>query len=372
MHGLYLNAGPSTEGDLAIVQADFAFIYRTVERMEARIAAPHEDQLLSYHCIAFEPWVRLDDEGEGYRKPKQLIQHILQNVSRSDRPEWIKAFSRRLRDTYASAFQMLEARDAGMCDPLGDLTVLQRLAPFWPLLLKCWKYDSNPEHSAFATAVNGMRALSFRSLIAGKRSDTGDADLRNQARDFVGVFSALNTRLSEMATWWSIPESFARNLDAPNFYDFGRVATYLLWKYENYLRSRTGKQSPRLEWATVAAPLKPAVRYAKDHIEPKDQANPTLSRMTKWHPEDKEERPFRDVYLHRLGNLVLDTIAMGAANGNAPFVERVPRYLESALVSQTELVTRFANREQDGAYMWDEAAIRKRHDLLVNFAKTQL
>ncbi len=372
MHGLFLNAGPNTEFDLGFVQRDFAEIYRAVEAMEGLIGSPDEDQLLSYHCIAFEPWILLDDQSAGFQKPKQLVQRILRCVDRNAKPDWIKDFSHRLRDSYVSVLHMLEARDGGRCEPLGDLTVLQRLAPFWPLLLKCWKADTTEKRSDFAAAVQAMRTFSFRSLVAGKRSDAGDAELRNQARDFSNDFAALAARIKEMTTWWSIPDAFARNINASDFYEAGRVATYVLWRYENYLRSRIGKQAPGLVWQDVAAPARPAVRFAKDHIEPQDQNNPNLARLVKWDPTDAEERPFNDVYLHRLGNLVLDTIAMGSANGNAQFKERIPRYLESSIVSQTEVVTRFASKDETGRSVWDEAAIRRRHEVVIAFAQDHL
>jgi hypothetical protein len=217
-----------------------------------------------------------------------------------------------------------------------------------------------------------MRTFAFRAIVAGKRSDAGDADLRIQAREFSGDFATLTARLNEMATWWSIPASFAFNLDAEDFYSYGPIATYILWKYENFLRSQRGRQSAALGWRTAAAPANHAVMFAKDHIEPKDEANPNLSRSVKWDLADAQVRPFREVFLHRLGNLVLDNISKGSAKGRGDFASRIPHYRRSDLLSQGEIIDRFASEDSTGSLVWDEAAIRKRHASLVEFVKAQM
>jgi hypothetical protein len=108
------------------------------------------------------------------------------------------------------------------------------------------------------------------------------------------------------------------------------------------------------------------VRYERDHIEPKNPANQNLSRLVKWDAKDEEERPFEEVCLHRLGNLVLDTVSKGAAKGSRDFASRIPYYTGSGLLSQGELVSRFASQDRD----WDVAAIRRRHEALMDFAMT--
>ena len=41
----------------------------------------HEDELLSDHRIAFERWITLEDESEGWQKPKQLVRRLLDEVA---------------------------------------------------------------------------------------------------------------------------------------------------------------------------------------------------------------------------------------------------------------------------------------------------
>jgi hypothetical protein len=139
-------------------------------------------------------------------------------------------------------------------------------------------------------------------------------------------------------------------------------------------RHSTGSKFLRLTWESVAAPERDAERWAKDHIEPKAESNPQLARLTKWEPDNDVEIPrkFSDIYLNRLGNLVLDNTSLGAAKGSKPFVDRIENYKSSGLRSQKEIVDRFANRDVGDNYTWDERAIRARHKALMQFAMEKM
>jgi hypothetical protein len=125
----------------------------------------------------------------------------------------------------------------------------------------------------------------------------------------------------------------------------------------------------RLSWTTLVSPERHATRYERDHIEPQNPANPNLKRLVKWDQTDDEARPFEEVCLHRLGNLVLDTYLVGSGG----FTSRIPHYTSrSALLSQGELVSHFATKDSTCNLVWDVAAIRRRHEVLVAFAMNQL
>src|SRR3954469_25941937 len=127
MRGIYIHAVEDTEADLNIVQEDFASIYRSAEKIEGQPAAPNEDDLLAYHCIAFERWLTLGDGVDGWQRPKELVRRILATDARQDartKTFWIRDFSRRLQDSFGYALQILDARDK--CTPLGDLAALGR------------------------------------------------------------------------------------------------------------------------------------------------------------------------------------------------------------------------------------------------------
>jgi hypothetical protein len=373
MYGLYLHAGPSIATDLPIVQENFSAIYRAAEKMEGLYDTRDEDQLLADHCIAFEEH-RTIDGADGWTQPKQLVRQLVEEVPADAKSAWIKDFSRRLRDSFEFALQIMEARDRESSIPLGELTALGRTAAFWPLLLKCWKLDKKSGRPEFDRVVQGMESFAFRSILGGKRSDRGNSDLRRRANTFSGNFEELIAGLNEMREDGGILENFGSNLNSEHFFDYwGGTVTYLLWRYENYLRTRQGQQMPRFSWITLVSPERQAVRYERDHIEPQNPKNPNLDRLVKWDEAEDEARPFREVCLHRLGNLVLDTVAAGSSKGSGDFTSRIQHYTSrSALLSQGELVSHFASKDSTGNLVWDVAAIRKRHEVLVAFAMTQI
>lgn len=372
MYGLYLDAGPKIGTDLPIVQENFSVIYRAAEKMEGLYGARSEDELLTDHCIAFEER-RTINGSDGWYQPKQLIRRILQDTLSVEKTAWIKRFSHRLRDSFEFALQIMEARDSEASIELGELTALGRTAPFWPLLLKCWKLDKKPGRSDFNRVVRTMESFVFRAILGGKRSDRGSSELRRWASDFSGDFEVLVAGLDEMRNAGGIIENFDSNLNSEHLFEWwGSTITYLLWRYENYLRTRQGLQMPRLSWKTIVSPERPAVKYERDHIEPKDPANPNLSRLVKWEVADDETRPFAEVCLHRLGNLVLDTFSAGSSKGSGDFASRIAHYTRSALLSQGEIVSVFATKGAEDILVWDVAAIRKRQEVLVAFAVKNL
>jgi hypothetical protein len=369
MHGIYLAPTETAEQDLTVVQSDFAAIYRHAEILDARFDSPDEDQLLSYHCASYEDWIQIQND-EGWRRPKELIKVLLSRVPSDQRVQWIKNFSQRLARSFATAIQITSARDNGGIPSLGELTALRRTASFWPILLKLWPYDRASDSQNFSASVALMATFAFRSAVAGKRADTGEPELRRLARDFAGDFQELRQTLAAMQTKWNIPKSYEQGLESQEFFEYGGLATYLLWKYENHLRNQQGRRTTQLSWQALMLPSSAAVRYAKDHIEPRDPNNPVLQRLVTW-PGEEEPRPFAEVCLNRLGNLVLDTISTGAAKSNRPFVERIAHYTANTqFLSQGEIVSSFARRGQDGALHWDESCIVARQAKLVSFAQT--
>lgn len=374
MHGLYLHGGENTENDLHYVQSQFARLYRTAEAIEGEILAPGEDQVLGYHCAAYLPHIMLNGE-DGWRKPKELIRHILASpneLAEGGPAGFIKSFSAQLADSYGDTLKILRSRvDAG---PIASLFVLGRTAIFWPLLLKAWRLSQPATPQDFNRAVQAMERFASASSLAGVRADTGESRLRSIANRFSGDFTGLISEIQKMRSDWNIPARLATALDDAGFYHGGRTARYVLWKYENHLRSQPGSREQLLSWKELVQNTSTAEQYGLDHIFAQEGDEIVLNAPTRWDPKNVDEiaRPFRENFLHRLGNLVLDTRSTGASKGKKPFKERAENYSRSTFVSQKEIVTRFASKSSDGIPDWDEQAIRTRHAVLRSFALTHL
>ena len=374
MHGLYLHGGENTENDLHYVQSQFARLYRTAEAIEGEVLAPSEDQLLGYHCAAYLPHIMLNDE-EGWRKPKELIRHILASPAHLGAygpTDFIRRFSDQLADSYGDALKVLQARVGAA--PVAGLFVLGRTAIFWPVLLKAWRLGQPSMPHDFDRVARAMERFASVSSLAGVRADTGESKLRGIANRFSGDFAELIAEIDRMRTDWNIPARLATALDDPDFYHGGRTARYVLWKYENHLRSQPGSREQLLSWKELVQDKSTPEQYGLDHILAQEGDEIVLNALTRWNPKSADEiaRPFREIFLHRLGNLVLDTRSTGASKGTKHFRDRADNYSRSTFVSQKEIVTKFASKLPDGSLDWDEQAIRTRHSVMRSFALTQL
>src|SRR6185503_13121309 len=155
-----------------------------------------------------------------WRHPKILAKsRVRRLVTAGDRAavvNWIDHFALRLKETYDAVRKLLTVRDRS--PELAELFVVDRMAPFWPLLIKACRFDSpNGEHLARTARL--METFAFRAYgIAGKRSDTGVSQLNTAARDFNGDFAELCTMLTEMCHWWDIDRLFRQNLSSESFY----------------------------------------------------------------------------------------------------------------------------------------------------------
>ncbi|KKB08816.1 DUF262 domain-containing protein [Devosia chinhatensis] len=374
MHGLYLHSDENTENNLRYVQQQFARLYRTAEAIEGEPLAPGEDQLLGYYCAAYLPPVFFGDE-EGWRKPKELVRHLLQTpkyLKNGDRSELIKRFSAELADAFGDALQILRSR-AG-ANPVASLSVLGRTAIFWPLLIKTWRHSQLHRPSEFSRVTAEMERFASASSLAGVRADTGESAVRRLANEFSGNLDAVIAELVAMRAKHRIPDRVLATIDDREFYQLGRTARYVLWKYENHLRSLPGCREQLLSWKELVQSSNTAEQYGVDHITPQDSSDAMLDAMTRWDPTslDEVEGPFRDVFLHRLGNLVLDTRSTGAAKGKKSFSDRVANYSKSTFVSQNELLTKYASKSVDGDLLWDADSIRTRHKDLKQFITQHL
>lgn len=372
MHRLYLHSGPNADADLDIVQHAFGRIYLAAERFEAEPLSPGSDAVLSYHCAAFLRWSEYGVDKELWRQPKELVRESVKSMPARDVPSWIKNTAYALAGSFEAVYDILRERDN--LDRLGGLFAVGRVAIFWPLLLKTWSVRHSNVRG-FASAVGEMERLAWRMDVANLRSDTFESALRREAVSFSDDFDSLIGVLCELETWHRIRERLAANIDQDNFYSEGRTCRYLLWRYENHLLSQRGKQEKGLSWREAAGvESSAAIQLTLDHIQPQNSVASVLEKLVVWNPSDpaEEPRPFKQCFLNRLGNIVLDTRSTGAAKSDKNFNDRVSHYRDSRLLQEHELVEVYAETEDHHTYLWTEESIRRRHQVLKDFVKVHL
>lgn len=358
MHCIYLHSPSSADDRLSALQTQFSKIFRTVEAFAEWNRTPDEDQLLANHCAAFLKWSEKE-----YNNPKHLVKATIKAMNGTGVIAWIEDFVGALVESYKTIKDLFDRRDELL--EFSELLLLGRMAPFWPLILKTWRYDKTQEKRRFRKTCRLLEVFTFRGYaVANLRADTSLYAFLSEARDFDGDFEGLFNRLSGMSYWHNLEDRFIVGLDNSNFYDEEESdARYLLWRYENHLRDQPGKIHPLLSWKDFVEPRNYAAKFSSEHIAA--EHNPIAETIVTWNEGDP--LPFRAVALNRLGNLVIDSVSPNASKGKKDFAGKLKRLSENSIyLSQGELIIFLKNPDE---LVWDVEAIRARHKHLMDFAR---
>ncbi len=360
MHSVYLHSPARADEKLAALQTQFSKIFRIIESFDDLERTPDEDQLLANHCTAYLKWT----EKEECYNPKRLVKSTIKSLNGAEVVPWIEEFVSSLVQSYQSIKSMFDSRDN--LQQFSELLLLGRMGSYWPIILKTWWYDHSDEHKDFLTTCRLLEVFTFRGYaISNLRSDTSLYKFYSLARDFSNDFPSLFNELCEMSHYHNMDSRFVTGLESADFYqNEGSDALYLLWRYENSLRSKSGQQQSLLSWRDFVDPRNYAAKFSVEHIAARESqiANQDVA----WDKDD--EQPFHKVALNRLGNLVIDSISSNASKGNKDFIGKQDSLSKKSIyLSQGELIDFLQDSDK---LLWDVESIRKRHQHLVKFAET--
>ncbi|PSJ23044.1 hypothetical protein CVH10_03910 [Halomonas sp. ND22Bw] len=356
MYKTYLAAGDDAGIYLKSVQERFTDVFRDLEMFDGKL---DEDAVLQYHCIAFESW----REKEDYQQPVSYVRKILNPLIRKGEKvealEFIDRFSRELKESFRVMRELLRSE----LSQYRDLVCLERLGNFNPLLLKTYKYDESKGKSKFGSVCKLLEIFSFRVFaLQQNRSNTGQARLFAMARDFSGKFEPLCDKLVELVERFSSKKKFKEHLQYADFYQFmsSRDLSYLMWKYENYLR---GNEQPicanmsEEEYRNSGS----RTRLTVEHIASQNPKGCGIVKEESVMPEIDSE--FVEHYMHRLGNLTFDPASANSSKGNNGIEVKSLRYFSKAPYKIQNELEVFLN---DGK--WDEESIDAREGKIVKFS----
>jgi hypothetical protein len=361
MHCIYLHSPEQADDRLGAIQTQFSKIFRTIERLAELNRTPEEDQLLANHCVAYLRWSEKE-----YNNPKQLVKATIKAKSGAEVVAWIETFVSDLVESYRTIEALFLKRDS--LPEFSELLVLNRMGSFWPLILKTWRYDTSESKAAFLKTCRLLEVFTFRGYaVANLRADTNLSPLQIAARDFDGDFGMLHNHLTGLCRGHDLDNRFHAGLDNPYFYQSeGKDAHYLLWRYENHLRTQPGCSHPLLSWRDFVEPRTYASKFSVEHIAA--QSNDIADSEVKW-VETEEPKPFAEVAMNRLGNLVIDTIGANSSKGAKDFTDKLKSLSErSIFLSQGELINFVKDRNLP---VWDVEAVHARHKQLVSFARKE-
>ncbi len=353
MYKTYLAAPDDTERHLDLIQQRFADIFRELELFDGKL---DEDNVLQYHCIAFERW----SNKEHYQQPMDFVRGILNPLinagKKQDALTFIDRFSRELKESFRMMRELLNSEWTNY----RDLTCLDRIGNFYPLLLKSYKYDDTPQKQKFSVVCRFLEIFSFRVFaVQQNRSNTGQTRLYILAREFSGKFDPLYDKLIALIEDLSPRKRFKELLGYTDLYHWmnSRDLCYLMWKYENHLRAteqpicanmsenefRNSGNKTRLTVEHIAS-------QTPNGIVQDTSILPTI------------DGDFIEHHLHRLGNLTFDPASANSSKGNSDIAIKQSKYFSRAPYKTQNELNDFLKSNK-----WESASILEREQKIIDF-----
>jgi uncharacterized protein with ParB-like and HNH nuclease domain len=357
MHKIYLSQKKPFEL-LESIHARFSEIYRILEEIAYKIG---EDSVLQYHFIAHLDW-SYSRASKDYQKYVPKLKEKINNLVKSDNPEvtsnFIDEYSRELEESFNVIKEILKDKN----QKVRNLFILERLAFFYPLMIKCYKYDKSSDKSEYYKIIRLLEIFSFRVYSIGRKpSNTGETKLYSIARDFCGDFSELRQTLKDTIIEYVGDKDFEKGLSDSNFYNsFSKLAIrYLFWNYENHLRRNEQPIAAEMSEQEFSS-QDPKTKLTIEHIA---SQNPKVSTPELKMPELDED--FTDNFLHCIGNLTFDPNSANASKGNKDVEIKNPKYFVKAPFKIQNELDGFI---EDGK--WNRGSIKKRAEKIIGFAMT--
>ncbi len=355
MHKIYLTKEKPVEV-LNLIQDRFSEIYRILEEIDYK---ENEDSILQYHFISHFTWSysqKTKDYQIYMEKIKRKINDMLKSGEGSNIPTFIDTYSRELKETFGVVKNILRDKNSF----LRDMFLLERMALFYPLIIKCYKYDKAEDKKEYYDIIKLLEIFSFRVYGIGRKpSYTGRDWLYSLARDFNGDFNKLKFDLRVQILDYVGDKSFKEKLSSPYLYDdlSNLDLKYFFWKYENFLRKNEQPITAEMgeeEFATQ----NPKFKLTIEHIA---SQHPKVSTADLKLPEMNED--FQENFLHSLGNLTFDPNSANASKGNLGIEIKSSKYfIKAPFKTQNELNEFVVDNK------WAKESIIKRAQKILEFA----
>jgi uncharacterized protein with ParB-like and HNH nuclease domain len=345
------------------IQERFRNIYRDLEVLEGEL---DEDSILQYHFIAFEDW-KSTKSNKDYQRYVEVIKNqinlLVKSKNKEETIDFIERFSRELKESFTVIRKLFENPP----NSFQDILALQRVANFYPLLMKAYKYDKSDGKVIFEKVAKSLEIFSFRIYGMRRwRSNSASDRLYRMARDFKGEFNQLILDLKELLNNYCDDKHFINSLTASELYGKRnqREILYILWKYENNLRKNEQPVSLELSFRDFMNSEK-KYKLSIEHIVPQNPKDSKVVSEVSILPKITEE--FEELYLHSLGNLTLDPLSANQSKSNSDFDEKNSKYFQKAPFKIQNELEEFINPDNN---KWDEYSISKRANKILEFALT--
>lgn len=338
MHKVYKLEPNNAKANIDALDSKFASIYSHVEILNTK-----EDTVLNYHCQAFT---------KGW---DNAFENIKEDLSKEqDKLLWINNFVSSLSRTFEYMCDIEDAINSYNCS-ISDVCILDKQNSM-PLIIKLCHYTDNGEkirnNERITNALQIVEKILFKLnyTVGNYRTNYLIGIAKNYSRDsYDRLIQDLNDiELNGFKGYWNFNDDCKRYFSG--HYHYKGNLRYVLYKYENYLRT-IAKQPLLTPDECTNVFREKRIENTLDHITPQ---NPDFT-------EYSEE--FKNEFLNDMGNLSLLTWGNNSQkNNHNPVLPEYREMYDSVFFTQKEIFKTLCDTNS-----WGEKEISDRHDRLFNF-----
>ena len=338
MYNVHLHSNNDKEALIEEIKNRFEDIYRAISSIEYRI---NEDDILLYTMR-----VHFNSLGES-----SALDTINKQLSGENPIDFIKSFTMSL----ATSFRYLSrffGNDERAHFEIHSLITLGGIAVALPFIIKAYKYGLDTDKierlcASLEHLVLRHRLIGTRADITPRIEDAFEA-FTERNKDISPIIDRINFLKTTEEWWWAYwnNEELKVSLQGAIHHS---VAKFLLWKYENHLRSQGKSGYSRMRFDQIKRP-------ELEHIAPVTEPS------SKPHGYDEYDEEFRNQYIHCLGNYLLLSKSHNTSIHNDPFPKKHQDYKN--LEQQREIRELVPNPQQG---TWSRELIRTRKEKIVSF-----
>lgn len=333
MHKLYaVSENENPESQIRNMETVFSDIYKQSERISYT-----EDQVLNFHNTAFL---------SGWESPLENVKKELKCINEDSLKEkWIKNFVGSLKETFVTV-EIIDNHSQQNC-AVADVLLLDTVNSM-PLLLKIYHYHKS-DLVLIEELSKSIEQILFK--LEYKIGEYRTNNLQLVSKHYLGDNISLQKDLQYYVnqgfqSWWDFTGNCKNYFNG--VYHYQSSIKYVLWKYENYLRSqnRTRLISPtdfKNKFGTKR------LENTTDHITPQ---NPNFTTYS----DD-----FKRDYLNNIGNLVLMVWGDNSEKTNNNPIDKVNLF-DSDYYSHKEIRDVLSSQQN-----WTEKEIQQRKEKILAF-----
>jgi hypothetical protein len=319
------------------IRESFEKIYRSISKIEVYV---NEDDLLRYTTqIYFNSLWQSDSFGkvkEGLRQKESAL-------------DYISGFTLALERNFVTLERFFSLQEQTHIQ-IHSFIALGNYSFALPFIIKAYRFNlSASDVCALAAA---FESISLRNIVTRTRANITSRingvfeGFTEKSTDIGHILKRIDTLKADANSWDNYWSNTRLEIALQGWVN-NKVARFILWKYENYLKSKGHNGYPLIRYDEIENPT-------LEHIAPQNENKSENSGYCKYDDE------FRNKYLYCLGNCLLLTRRHNSSISNDTLAEKLKTYNYLEQHREIQEMTK-----DDG--LWDKQKIDARKKELIDF-----